>query len=540
MNYYIGVDVGTGSARAGIFDQSGNLVTHAVHEIDIWKSDNYVEQSSNNIWSAVCKCTNEVIDKSKIELKSIKGIGFDATCSLVLIDDNGNPVSVNFEGDSERNIIVWMDHRALDETEYLNSFSKEFSIYGFVGGKLSPEMQMPKLLWIKKNLPNSWDQTKHFFDLPDYLTYKATGSYVRSLCSLSCKWTYLKDKGWDQDYLEKIGLGDLVDNSFSKLGSDVYPMGHSIGDGLNSIAAKEMGLMEGTPVGVSIIDAHAGGIGMIGLSIDGQPVDFNKRLALIGGTSSCHMAVSQDCRFISGVWGPYDSAMVPGLWLNEGGQSATGSLIDHIVFNHNAFKEAQQNANELDLSIYDYLNKLLEEDITKNELYDYLTKRVHVCPYFHGNRSPRANPNLVGMISGLTLSSNVRDLAILYLSTIQAIAYGTRHIIEAMNQEGYSIDTLICCGGGTKNKIFLEQHANITSCRLILPKEKESVLLGSAMLGAVASGIFENLKDAMSSMSSKDKIINPNLITKEYHQEKYEVFQKLYDHQTEYDNIMNI
>ena len=59
------------------------------------------------------------------------------------------------------------------------------------------------------------------------------------------------------------------------------------------------------------------GVGMIGLSNSKDDIDFNKRLALIGGTSSCHMAVSEDQRFINGVWGPYFSAMVPGLWLNE-------------------------------------------------------------------------------------------------------------------------------------------------------------------------------------------------------------------------------
>ena len=113
---------------------------------------------------------------------------------------------------------------------------------------------------------------------------------------------------------------------------------------------------------------------------------------------------------------------------------------------------------------------------------DYLTKDFHVCPYFHGNRSPRANPKLVGMISGLKLSNSLNDLAIIYLSTIQSIAYGTRHIIEEMNKKGYDIDSLICCGGGTKNELFLKQHANITNCLIILPKEEESVLLGSAML----------------------------------------------------------
>src|SRR5213076_2769365 len=90
-------------------------------------------------------------------------------------------------------------------------------------------------------------------------------------------------------------------------------------------------------VGVSIIDAHAGGVGMLGVALGGKPpqaADLETRIALIGGTSSCHMAVSREARFVPGVWGPYFSAMVPGMWLSEGGQSATGALVDHVIAIH--------------------------------------------------------------------------------------------------------------------------------------------------------------------------------------------------------------
>jgi len=101
--------------------------------------------------------------------------------------------------------------------------------------------------------------------------------------------------------------------------------------GLTKEAAKEFGLIVGTPIGVGIIDAHAGGIGSLGSALkDARPHEnpFEQSIALIGGTSSCHMVVSREPRFISGVWGPYYGAMVPGMWLNEGGQSATArSLI---------------------------------------------------------------------------------------------------------------------------------------------------------------------------------------------------------------------
>ncbi len=201
---------------------------------------------------------------------------------------------------------------------------------------------------------------------------------------------------------------------------------------------------------------------------EADEADFDTRLALIGGTSSCHMVVSRSGRQIPGVWGPYWSSMVPGLWLNEGGQSATGALVDHVISNHGAAAEAREMAKAQGISIYEFLNARLSA-LAESADVASLTHELHVCPYFHGNRSPRANPSLVGMISGLHLSAGIDDLARLYLATIQAIAYGTRHIIEAMNSAGYRIDTLLCCGGGTKNPVFLQQHADATGCRIVLP-----------------------------------------------------------------------
>ena len=78
------------------------------------------------------------------------------------------------------------------------------------------------------------------------------------------------------------------------------------------------------------------------------------------------------------------------------------------------------------------------------------------------------------MISGLTLGETVDDLARLYLATVQAVAYGTRHIIDTLNGAGYSIETIFACGGGTKNPVFLREHADACGCRIVLPREPEA------------------------------------------------------------------
>ncbi|XP_049735362.1 FGGY carbohydrate kinase domain-containing protein isoform X4 [Elephas maximus indicus] len=476
-------------------------------------------------------------------------------------------------GDSCRNIIMWLDHRAVSQVHRINE--TKHSVLQYVGGVMSVEMQAPKLLWLKENLKETcWAKAGHFFDLPDFLSWKATGVTARSLCSLVCKWTYSAEKGWDDSFWKIIGLEDFVADNYNKIGNQVLPPGVSLGNGLTPEAAKDLGLPVGIAVASSLIDAHAGGLGVIGadvrgrgLACEGQPM--TSRLAVICGTSSCHMGISKDPIFVPGVWGPYFSAMVPGLWLNEGGQSVTGKLIEHMVQGHAAFPQLQAKAAARCQSIYAYLNSHLDQ-IKKAQPVGFLTVDLHVWPDFHGNRSPLADLTLKGMVTGLKLSQDLDDLAILYLATVQAIAFGTRHIIEAMVAAGHSLCTLFLCGGLSKNPLFVQMHADITGMPVVLSQEVESVLVGAAILGACASGDFTSvqedtclqlgsggrlkawakgmaaqpeppaqpIQEAMARMSKVGKVVFPRHEDKRYYDKKYQVFLKLVEHQKEYAAIM--
>ncbi len=261
----VGVDVGTGSARAGVFDLAGLRLGYAARPIRMWRpSTDHVEQSADDIWRASCDAVRDAL--AQAGAPSVRGLGFDATCSLVLRDAEGRAVPVNAEGAGERDVIVWMDHRAVEQAARINA--GRHAVLRYVGGIISPEMQTPKLLWLKENLPRAWQRASFFFDLPDFLTWRATGSDQRSLCSTVCKWTYLgHEQRWDEGYFRAIGLGDLADEGFRRIGTRISPMGAAVGNGLSARAAIELGLPAGTPVGTSAIDAHAGGIGVIGAEL---------------------------------------------------------------------------------------------------------------------------------------------------------------------------------------------------------------------------------------------------------------------------------
>ena len=114
-HHYLGIDVGTGSVRAAIFDAKGTRLGMGVHPITLHRPEtDFVEQSSDQIWEAVCKATRFAISEAGNHPERIIGIGFDATCSLVLLDEHDAPVTVSPTGNDQWNVIVWMDHRALD------------------------------------------------------------------------------------------------------------------------------------------------------------------------------------------------------------------------------------------------------------------------------------------------------------------------------------------------------------------------------------------------------------------------------------------
>jgi ribulose kinase len=233
--------------------------------------------------------------------------------------------------------------------------------------------------------------------------------------------------------------------------------------------------------------------------------------------------------------------MIPDYWLTEAGQSATGAVLDHVIYSHGAYPAAKEEADSEGISIFDFLNRQLSR-LRSDYGADFegaLTHELHVYPDFHGNRSPRADPTLRGMVTGLRLSATVEDLSLIYLATIQAIAYGLRHILQEMDAKGYSISKIFACGGGLKNQVFLREHANITGCELVLPKEPEAVLLGAAILGGVASGTFSDILDAMKSMNMAGKRIEPaNGPVTEYHRRKYNVFQRMHADQIAYRDLM--
>ncbi|GKX57132.1 ribulokinase [Leminorella grimontii] len=522
-NFFIGVDVGSASVRAGIFTPKGERLAFAVRPIAQFHSgESQVEQSSADIWLRVCETVKEAVALSGVSADAVSSIGFDATCSLVAVGEGGSPVSVSESGSPERDIVMWMDHRATEEATAINLTNDPALQY--VGGEVSVEMELPKILWIKRHYPERYRQVWRFFDLADYLVWRASGADAASVCTLTCKWNYLAHEGrFSDSLLADVGLEDVL----SKVPPKVLELGERAGT-LCESAAHQLGLTTRVVVAGGIIDAHAGGLALAAANPAGS-------LTIISGTSNCHMVASADPVMVPGVWGPYFGAMLPKLWLNEGGQSAAGALVDWTLNQSAAWAGLVSEAKAQGESPYALLNRQVEL-LERQE--HYPTCHYHILADHHGNRSPRANPDARGMASGLSLETGVSELARRYLATLQAIAYGTRHIIESLVEAGHRIERIVMCGGATKNPLWLREYANATGRAIHLAEEEDPVTLGAALLGAVACGAFDGFADAARAMVREGRRIEPDASTYAFHDAKYCVYLQMYQDQQRYADVM--
>ncbi|ODV92029.1 hypothetical protein CANCADRAFT_23040 [Tortispora caseinolytica NRRL Y-17796] len=566
--YYFGIDVGTGSARACLIDRSGEVLGVASKEITKWEPKvSYFNQSSNEIWQACCYCTKKVLEDTGVDPAKVKGIGFDGTCSLVVINektDEPMPVGPNWN-EPEQNILLWMDHRAGKQTKAVNATNHKLLKY--VGGQMSIEMEIPKAKWLKENMPEGMFEQCKFYDLADYLTHRATGSEKRSFCSVVCKQGYIpvgvdgSIKGWSEDFLNSIGLEELVEDNFRRLGGVNGDNGTYLSAGefvgfLSKESAKELGLTESVAVGSGVIDAYAGWVGTVAAKSDllvaenSPDVDphhedctFN-RLAAVAGTSTCHLVMSPNPIFVPGVWGPYRDVLIPNRWLAEGGQSTTGELLKFVTTTHPAYEELVMKAQNKGVSTFDYLNALLEEMRLHNSAPNipYVAKHYFFYGDLYGNRSPIADNSMRGNTVGQEMDASLENLALQYYGAIEFIAQQTRHITDSLNKAGHQITSIFLSGGQCRNNLLTWLIASATKMPVVIPRYIDAaVVLGAAMLGAKADmdikmGVNTKLWDIMSAMSKTGKVVWPtdDKDVRTLLEAKFEIFLDQADRQRKY------
>jgi nuclear pore complex protein Nup93 len=293
-----------------------------------------------------------------------------------------------------------------------------------------------------------------------------------------------------------------------------------------------------------VIDAYAGWIGTVGAKVDIDQLDHTSapndvsqaftRLAAVAGTSTCHLAMSKEPIFVPGVWGPYRDVLIPEFWMAEGGQSATGELLRHILETHPAHADALKEAQAAGKNIYDFLNSRLYElqQKSKAPCLGYMVRHIFFYGDLWGNRSPIADPNMRGAIVGMNYDKGVDALALMYYSAMEFIALQTRQIIDTMNASGHKMGSIFMSGSQCQNDILMDLIATACDLPVLIPKYiTAAVVHGAAMLGAKAAsadkeGKTESLWNIMDRMSKPGRVVTSrnDVGEKKLLDAKYDVF----------------
>jgi FGGY-family pentulose kinase len=488
---FLGLDVGTQSLRAALFDPNGNCLAFATGNLDaVHPQPSWAEQDPLQWWQAARKTVPEALTRAGAKPEDVAGIGLDCTaCTVLPCRKDGTPLG---------RALLWMDQRAFREAAEISA-TRDPSLR-YVSGVVSPEWMLPKALWLKRHEPARYSQAEHLIECTDWFMYRLTGEWTLSLNHVTVKWNYARPQGgWSAALLKQVGLDDLP----AKWPATVIPLGK--GDKrLSAVAAKELGLRPGIPVAQGGIDAY---LGMLGMGAVGSG-----DLAMVMGSSTCHLAMSAEGLFGSGMLGCYPDAVVEGLYTLEGGQTATGSIVNwyrqHFAGNESA-----------------------EAERTGRNVYEILDAKAAAVPpgceglvcldYWQGNRCPLKDPRARGTLWGLTLAHGPGHI---FRSIYEATAFGTRHILEDLSQHGFVVRRLFAGGGGAKSRLWLQIHADALDQPIYLPRESEACALGSALVAAVHCGHYADLDEAARQMVQIAGVIEPCPANKQlydYHYAKY-------------------
>ena len=494
--YALGIDMGTGGARVGIFDLKGNPIVFCSEEYELYTpASGRAEQDPDEWWDCICKSSKRAIAESGIDPSEIKGISYDCTCCTVLLsEDDMVPL---------RRAIMWMDMRASDQAKRISESGHDSLKYNGYG-TVSAEWLTSKALWLKENEPELYNRATRLYECTDWLTYKLTGEYTASINCASCRWHYNADEGgYPVDFYNTIGLDDLID----KLPKKVLAMGEVVG-GLTEQAASEMGLVPGIPVGEGGADAF---VGVVGVNAH-RP----GKLTLITGSSHLHIAEFEKPIYKKGMWGAYTDAIVPGLYMAEGGQTSTGSIINWIK--NQLCGNYKIQAEKEGCSVYDILNREAEKLPIGAE-------GLIALDYFQGNRTPYVDADVRGLFYGLSLGHTPAHI---YRAAIESICFGTEAIMEVFREAGFKPSAMMVSGGAAKSRFWLQTHADVCNTTVVIPKCAEGPCLGSAILGAVAGGCFANIDEAADAMVSIDYTIEPDQARHDEYMFYFEKYKEIY------------
>jgi L-ribulokinase len=518
VKYVIGIDYGTDSVRSVVVNTSnGEIAGTSVFEYPRWKKGLYCDPAANQFRQHPLDYIEGLEESVKGALKglspevrdNIAGITVDTTGSTpIAVDKAGTPLSLKpgFENDPDAMFVLWKDHTAVKEAAEINELAKSWGGNDYTkyeGGIYSSEWFWAKILHVlrtsKKVSENAFSWVEHCDWIPALLAGDTDPLKMkRSRCAAGHKAMWHPDFNGlpDEKFLTK--LDPKLKGLRERLFSETYTCDVAVGT-LSKEWAGRLGLNTSVKVGAGAFDAHLGAVG-------GEVKPYY--LVKVMGTSTCDMLVApmQEVgdKLVAGICGQVDGSITPGMLGLEAGQSAFGDI--YAWFGKLLMWPVNDIIKKLDWLDAETKEKIAGE--TSDKIIAELSRQAESVPveesglvaldWMNGRRTPDANQELKGVISGLSLGS---DAPRIFRALVEATAFGSRMINERFISEGVRIDGVIAIGGVAKKNPFVMQIvADVLNMPIKVAKSDQTCALGSAMAAAVVAGVYNNIEAAQKAM----------------------------------------
>ena len=512
--YTLGIDFGTLSVRTvlmncmdgGVAAVSTMAYPHGVMDRVLPDGEtllpaNWALEHPDDYLLVLTETVRDVMNKTAIEPADVIGLSIDFTsCTVVAADEEKRPLCDREEYRSRPHAYVklWKHHGAQDEADRINALLTRKGLIGQsrYAGAVSPELLLPKILEVANDDPEIYEAAYVFMEAGDWLTWVLTGELKRSGHMAAYKAMWTPQEGYvPQEILDE--LHPLFHNLLTdKLKGEICPAGSRAG-GLTKAWADRLGLQEGTAVGASVIDSHAG--------MPGSGIYRPGQMMLVLGTSSVELLLSDYPYAAHGVVGGVRGAIMPGYYSLEAGLAAVGDMYGWFT-DLLAAAGSSIEGEKSGVNMHRYLSELAAG-------IEPGASGLLALDWWNGNKTPYVNGSLSGVLVGLTLQTKPEEI---YRALVEATAFGTRMIMEEFMNSGAVVDEVIVSGGiAEKNPFVVQVFADVLKRVIRISASDQTAAVGSAMYAAAAAGSkaggYDTVADAARALAKlKEEKIMPD------------------------------
>jgi xylulokinase len=489
----LGIDVGSGSTKATLCRPDGQLVADGVRPHDIDRPQpGWAEMDADRVWwGDLVTLAQELVAKVP-RGDRIAGVGVSAMGPCVLpVDAEGRPLRPA--------ILYGIDSRATSQIADLEARHGRDALFELGGNRLTAQSVGPKILWLREEEPDVYRAARWFLTASGYLVQRLTGEAVidRHGASHCNPLVDIRTMQWSARFAD--GIVDL----------DRLPAIRSSQDLVGTVlpaAARETGIPAGTPVTAGSIDTMAEAVS-VGVT---QPGDL---MVMYGSTAFLLLVLSDGPRPHPDLW--TTAGCFDGRYGISGGMATAGALTTWFRDTLGADLVAAESAGGQ--NVYEALAQGAAGSPPGS-------RGLLALPYFAGERTPLFDPSARGVLVGLTLAHERRDL---YRAILESVAYGMRHNLEVMRSTGAPVRRVAAVGGGAHNPLWLQIVSDVTGMPQDVAERTTGASFGDAFLAGRATGVIPS-DDALRSWVRRARTVEPDTAASAAYEPLYRAFRELY------------